>query len=230
MAEGAHILVVDDDSRLRDVLRRFLVQHGYTVTTAADAADADAKLAALSFDLGVLDVMMPGESGLDLLKRIRRTSRMPILLLTARGEPSDRIAGLAGGADDYLAKPFEPDELVLRIQAILRRAPPPAPPAPETVGFGPFRFALAREELTRDGQTVKLTTAEASLLRALAERAGEPVTRAALLQQVWGISFDPGTNMVDVHIRRLRRKVDAPFEVALIQTIRGSGYALGPAS
>src|SRR6185295_17308129 len=177
MAEVAHILVVDDDSRLRDVLRRFLVQHGFTVTTAADAADADAKLAALSFDLGVLDVMMPGESGLDLLKRIRRTSRMPIVLLTARGEPSDRIAGLTGGADDYLAKPFEPDELVLRIRAILRRAPPPAPSAPESVEFGPFRFALTREELTRDGQPVKLTTAEASLLRALAERAGDPVPR-----------------------------------------------------
>jgi two-component system phosphate regulon response regulator OmpR len=224
MAEGAHILVVDDDSRLRDVLRRFLVQHGYTVTTAADAADADAKLAALSFDLGVLDVMMPGESGLDLLKRIRRTSRMPILLLTARGEPSDRIAGLAGGADDYLAKPFEPDELVLRIQAILRRAPPPAPPAPEAVAFGPFRFALARDELTRDGQTVKLTTAEASLLRALAERAGEPVPREALIANS---RISGGERTIDVQVTRLRRKIeDDPREPRWLQTVRGAGYVL----
>ena len=224
MSDGAHILVVDDDSRLRDVLRRFLVRHGFTVTTAADAADADAKLAALSFDLGVFDVMMPGESGVELLARLRRTSAMPILLLTARGEPPDRIAGLTAGADDYLVKPFEPDELVLRIRAILRRAPPPAPPAPAEIAFGPFRFALAREELPRDGQPVRLTTAEASLLRALAERADQAMPREALIAHS---RISGGERTIDVQVTRLRRKIeDDPREPRWLQTVRGAGYVL----
>jgi len=224
MSDGAHILVVDDDSRLRDVLRRFLVRHGFTVTTAADAADADAKLAALSFDLGVFDVMMPGESGVELLARLRRTSAMPILLLTARGEPPDRIAGLTAGADDYLVKPFEPDELVLRIRAILRRAPPPAPPRPAEIAFGPFRFALAREELTRDGQPVRLTTAEASLLRALAERADQAMPREALIAHS---RISGGERTIDVQVTRLRRKIeDDPREPRWLQTVRGAGYVL----
>ncbi len=224
MAEGAHILVVDDDARLRELLRRFLIRHGFLVTTAGDAAEADGKLGAISFDLAVLDVMMPGESGVALTRRLRRTSAMPILLLTAMGEAPDRIAGLASGADDYLAKPFEPDELLLRIRAILRRAPPPPTPAPDAIGFGPFRFALAREELTRDGAPVRLTTAEASLLRVLAERADEAVDRETLirLSRVTG-----GERTIDVQVTRLRRKIEDDARAPRwLQTVRGAGYVL----
>jgi two-component system phosphate regulon response regulator OmpR len=149
---------------------------------------------------------------------------MPVLLLTARGEASNRIAGLAGGADDYLAKPFEPDELVLRIRAILRRAPPPVAPAPDAVAFGPFRFALARDELTRGGETVRLTTAEASLLRALAERADQPVPRETLIARS---RISGGERTIDVQVTRLRRKIeDDPREPRWLQTVRGAGYVL----
>lgn len=224
MSEGAHILVVDDDARLRELLRQFLTRNGYHVTTAADAGEADATLGAITFDLAVIDVMLPGESGLDLTRRLRARGALPILLLTARSEAQDRIAGLASGADDYLPKPFEPDELLLRIRAILRRAPPPAAQAPDTVSFGPFRFALAREELLRDGRVVKLTTAEASLLRTLAARADRPVTRDELIAHG---RVDGGERTVDVQVTRLRRKIeDDPKNPRWLQTVRGAGYIL----
>ena len=223
-SDGAHILVVDDDARLRDLLRLFLTRHGFSVTTAADAAEARARLGAFTFDLAVIDVMMPGESGLDLTRQLRAATSLPILLLTARAETADRIAGLSSGADDYLAKPFEPDELLLRIRAILRRAPPPAAPAPDHVAFGPFHFSIAREELTRAGVPVKLTTAEAQLLRALAERADTAVTREDLVARG---RADGGERTIDVQVTRLRRKIeDDPRNPRWLQTVRGAGYIL----
>ena len=226
--EGAHILVVDDDARLRELLRKFLSDRGFVVTTAANSAEAEARLGALQFDLMVLDVMMPGDDGIELTRRLRRTSSVPILLLTARAEPQDRIAGLASGADDYLPKPFEPDELLLRVKAILRRAPPPTE-APAEIRFGPFRFDLGREELlhTVDGrgeQPVRLTAAEASLLKVLAARPDAPVSRQELLHRS-RISGNERT--IDVQVTRLRRKIEAdPRLPRYLQTVRGAGYIL----
>ncbi|MBL8654182.1 MAG: response regulator, partial [Alphaproteobacteria bacterium] len=178
MSEGAHLLVVDDDTRTRDLLRRFLADRGYRVATAADAKEAQAQLDAVEFDLVVLDVMMPGEDGMSFTKRLRDAKRQtPIVLLTARAESADRIAGLSIGADDYLPKPFEPEELLLRVRNVLRRAPPPAPPAPKSVTFGPFKFDLTRDELTRGDEVVRLTTAEISLLEVLAASPNVPVAR-----------------------------------------------------
>ncbi|MBM3523467.1 MAG: response regulator [Alphaproteobacteria bacterium] len=224
MSDGAHILVVDDDVRLRDLLRQFLTRSGFHVTTAGDTREAEATLGSFTFDLAVIDVMLPGESGLDLTKRLRARGSLPILLLTARSESQDRIAGLASGADDYLPKPFEPDELLLRIRAILRRAPPPSAPAPDSIAFGPFRFVLARDELLRDGIAVKLTTAEAGLMRTLAERAGRPVSREELIAHG---RVDGGERTVDVQVTRLRRKIeDDPRNPRWLQTVRGAGYVL----
>jgi two-component system phosphate regulon response regulator OmpR len=193
------------------------------VTLAADTREAEAQIASFTFDLVVLDIALPGESGLELTRRIRRTSQLPILLLTAMGETQDRIAGLSSGADDYLAKPFEPEELLLRIRAVLRRAPPP-PAAPDAVTFGPFRFALVREELTRDGATVRLTTAESALLKVLAARADRPVSREELVSHG---RVDGGERTVDVQVTRLRRKIeDDPKNPRWLQTVRGAGYIL----
>ncbi len=228
MSDGPHILVVDDDSRLRELLRKFLSERGFRVTTAAHSADAEAKLKSLAFDLLVLDVIMPGETGIDFTRRLRQSDTVPILLLTARAESHDRIAGLAGGADDYLAKPFEPDELLLRIRAILRRAPPPPTETASDVRFGPFRFDLSREELLRSAggaeTLVRLTAAEASLLKVLAEGAGTTIGRADLLLRS-RISGNERT--VDVQMTRLRRKVETdPRQPRYLQTVRGAGYVL----
>jgi two-component system phosphate regulon response regulator OmpR len=228
VAEQPHILVIDDDTRLRDLLQRYLRDQGFRVTTAVDAADARAKLAALSFDLLVLDIMMPGETGLQLTGTLRRDSTVPILLLTAMNETENRIAGFECGADDYLPKPFEPRELVLRINAILRRVPPPPPATapPSKVTFGEFCFDLEREELTRAGSFVRLTTAEASLLKALARRAGEPITRDDLGEESM-VSGNART--IDVQVTRLRRKIEAdPKFPRYLQTVRGTGYVLMP--
>ena len=228
VAEQPHVLVIDDDTRLRDLLQRYLRDQGFRVTTAVDAADARAKLAALSFDLLVLDIMMPGETGLQLTGTLRRDSTVPILLLTAMNETENRIAGFECGADDYLPKPFEPRELVLRINAILRRVPPPPPATvpPSKVTFGEFCFDLEREELTRAGSFVRLTTAEASLLKALARRAGEPITRDDLGEESM-VSGNART--IDVQVTRLRRKIEAdPKFPRYLQTVRGTGYVLMP--
>lgn len=223
MADAAHILVVDDDSRLRELLRQYLSHHGFRVTTAADAAEALTKFDSISFDLLVLDVMMPGENGIALTKRLRASSVVPILLLTAMGEPQDRIAGLANGADDYLVKPFEPDELLLRVRAILRRAPPPAEPADEIV-FGEFRFNPKHAELRRGDEVIRLTAAEASLLTVLVQHAGTPVRRGDLLRLS---RISGGERTVDVHLTRLRRKIEAdPKLPRYLQTARGAGYLL----
>jgi two-component system phosphate regulon response regulator OmpR len=228
-AEAHHLLVVDDDPRLRDLLRRFLEREGFRVTAAGDAAEARHMLKLMHFDLIVLDVMMPGESGLDLTEAVRRERDVPVVLLTARGAPEDRIAGFERGADDYLAKPFEPRELLLRIRTILRRlattASPAAPAGP--VRLGEATFDPARGLLTRDGEPVRLTSGEAALLAALAARAGETLTRedlaAALGQE------DAGERAIDVQVTRLRRKIEAdPREPTFLQTVRGRGYVLRP--
>ena len=218
-----HILVVDDDERLRDLLQQFLARNEFHVTTASDAPDAAAKLASFAFDLVVLDVMMPGEDGVAFTRRLRETSQMPILLLTALGESTDRIAGLTSGADDYLVKPFEPEELLLRIRAILRRMPTTSE-SRQSVRFGPFVFDIAREVLTRDDQPVHLTAAELSLLRVLAERGGAPLSREDLLTHT---RLSGGERTVDVQMTRLRRKVeDDPKEPRYLLTVRGAGYRL----
>jgi len=227
-AERPHILVVDDDTRLRGLLQRYLSDQGFRVTTAVDAAEARAKLTSFAFDLLVLDIMMPGETGLQLTEILRRDNAVPILLLTAMNETENRIAGFESGADDYLPKPFEPRELVLRINAILRRVPPPPAeaPLPSKVTFGEFCFDLEREELTRAGSFVRLTTAEASLLKALARRAGEPISRDDLGEESM-VSGNART--IDVQVTRLRRKIeDDPKFPRYLQTVRGTGYVLMP--
>ncbi len=227
LAEQPHILVVDDDTRLRELLQRYLSEKDFRVTTAVDAADARAKLTSIAFDLLVLDIMMPGETGLELTETLRRGSSVPILLLTAMNETENRIAGFECGADDYLPKPFEPRELVLRINAILRRVPPPAAAAAETkVTFGDFCFDLEREELTKAGSFVRLTTAEASLLKALARRAGEPISRDDLGEESM---ISGNTRTIDVQVTRLRRKIETdPKFPRYLQTVRGTGYVLMP--
>lgn len=224
--EMPHILVVDDDARLRDLLRQYLSENGFMVVTAADTAEARARLATLAFDLIVLDRMLPGESGLDLAAGLRRNnSRVPILMLTAMGELEDRIAGFEQGVDDYLAKPFEPRELVLRIHAILRRAPP-ASPAPSEVHMGDVVFFPAREELVRGGQPIRLTDIEAALLKALIERPGEILSREELSLRTGAAG---GGRAVDVQVTRLRRKIEPdPHLPRYLQTVRGRGYVLRP--
>jgi two-component system phosphate regulon response regulator OmpR len=223
----AHLLVIDDDERLRDLLRRYLVESGFRVTTAGDAAEARAKLQSLAFDLLIVDVMMPGESGLQLTESLRQTSAVPILLLTAMAEASNRIDGLERGADDYLTKPFEPRELVLRIRNILTRvsaAPPPA--AVEELHFGGLRFDLKRSALYRGNDAVHLTEAETALLAALARKPGEPLSREALSLEA---QCSGNLRTVDVQMTRLRRKIERdPKFPRYLQTVRGTGYVLKP--
>ena len=221
--DAPHLLVVDDDRRLRDLLSRFLAMEGYRVTTANTAADARAKLTGLDFDLLVLDVMMPGESGLDLARSIRKTSSVPILMLTARHETESRIEGLQAGADDYLPKPFEPRELSLRIASILKRAQPAAAPPAETVRFGKFVFHIGRGELREGEEVLRLTDRERDMLRVLAVTPGETVPRLALV----GGGDASSERAVDVQVNRLRRKIERnPANPLYIQTVRGIGYRL----
>jgi len=223
-----HILVIDDDKRLRDLIVRYLAEQGYRVTPAVNAADARAKLAGITFDLLVVDVMMPGESGLELTQSLRESSLVPILLLTAMGEPGDRISGLETGADDYLVKPFEPRELVLRIRSILKRAGARTERQTSVgaVKFGAFVFEIERRRLFKAGEPVHLTEAELELLFQLARRAGEPVSRDALAPQ----ADETGeSRLIDVQMTRLRRKIeDDPRFPRYLQTVRGQGYVLRP--
>jgi len=222
--DAPHLLVVDDDRRIRDLLSRFLSNEGYRISTAETAADARAKLKGLSFDLIVLDVMMPGESGFDFAKSLREISSVPILMLTARDAAESRIKGLEMGADDYLPKPFEPRELSLRIANILKRAQPAAPPpAPEQVGFGPFVFHMGRGELRKGEESIRLTDREREMLRILAASPGETVSRMALAGNGGAIS----ERAVDVQVNRLRRKIERnPADPLFVQTVRGIGYRL----
>jgi two-component system, OmpR family, phosphate regulon response regulator OmpR len=221
--DAPHLLVVDDDRRIRNLLSRFLVAEGYRVTTAETAADARAKLEGLNFDLLILDVMMPGESGFELARHLRSASSVPIIMLTARDESKSRIEGLTIGADDYVGKPFEPRELSLRIASILRRARPALPPPVETVRFGEFHFNIPRGELKRGEELIRLTDREREMLRLLAAIPGETVTRRALA----GSGGASGERAVDVQINRLRRKIENdPADPLLVQTVRGIGYRL----
>ncbi len=224
-----HILVVDDDRRLRDLLRKYLTENGFMTATATDAADARQKLKSLTFDLIVLDVMMPGESGLEFVRSLRAESiSIPVLLLTAMGETSNRIAGLESGADDYLSKPFEPRELVLRINSILRRIPAAAPAEPlQTVlQLGDYQFDVTRGELRGTDGVVHLTTAESALLGVLSAIPGEALSREDLATRT-GNSGNP--RAIDVQVMRLRRKIeDDPRLPRYLQTVRGQGYMLLP--
>lgn len=220
-----HLLVVDDDARLRELLRRYLTESGFRVTLAGDAAEARARLVGFAFDLIVLDVMMPGESGIDLIRSLRGSNRVPVMLLTAMAEAEDRVNGLEQGAEDYLAKPFEPRELVLRIRNILQRRPA-ADAAATEIRFGTFRFDQTRGELFRGGDAVHLTAAEAGLLASLAERVGEAVSREELSQAA---QFSGNVRNVDVQMMRLRRKIERdPRYPRYLHTVRGTGYALKP--
>jgi two-component system phosphate regulon response regulator OmpR len=229
MADDPHILVVDDDARLRSLLSRYLAGEGFRVTTAADAVEARGKLRAINPDLMVLDVMMPGETGLALTESLRREQGqdVPVLLLTARGAPEDRIAGFEAGADDYLGKPFEPRELVLRIRALLRRAPPPAESPAGPVQLGAAEFDPQRGELRGPEGTIRLTGGEAALLAALARKPNAVLSRediAAALDM-----DDSGERAIDVQVTRLRRKIEAdPREPRFLHTVRGRGYVLKP--
>jgi len=224
LADNApHLLVVDDDRRIRDLLSRFLLSEGYRVTTAETAAEARAKLEGLRFDLMILDVMMPGETGFEFARSLRARSTVPILMLTARDAAESRIAGLEIGADDYVGKPFEPRELSLRVANILKRARPPSAAPLESVRFGDFVYHLGRGELRRGEDVVHLTDREREMLRVLAACPGETVPRLALAGN--GGSF--GERAVDVQVNRLRRKVEHdPANPLLIQTVRGVGYRL----
>ena len=231
MADECHILVVEDDPRLRERLARYLSSEGFRVTTAGDAAEARSRLRSINPDLMVLDVMMPGESGLDLTQSLRgeRHSNMPILLLTARGTPEDRIAGFEAGADDYLGKPFEPRELVLRIRALLRRAPPPSDPVGPTgpVRIGSAEFDIERGELRDANGPIRLTGGEAALLMALANKPNEVLSREDIAEAL-GMD-DSGERAIDVQVVRLRRKIEAdPREPRFLHTVRGRGYVLKP--
>lgn len=230
MAEEPHVLVVDDDVRLRGLLSRYLASEGFRITTAENAEDARCKLRAINPDVLVLDVMMPGESGLSLTESLRQESAhdLPVLLLTARGAPEDRIAGFEAGADDYLGKPFDPRELVLRLRALLRRVPPPPVDSPaHPVLLGAAEFDPARGELRGPDGPIRLTGGEAALLTALARKPNEVLSReeiAAALEM-----DDSGERAIDVQVTRLRRKIEAdPREPRFLHTVRGRGYVLKP--
>lgn len=230
----AHLLVVDDDERIRGLLQKFLIRNGFLVSVARDAAQARRLLGGLEFDLIVLDVMMPGEDGVALTKALRARLATPILLLTARGETSNRIEGFEAGADDYLVKPFEPKELLLRINAILRRVPQvKTEAAPKVLHLGAVRYDLERGELWRGSDPVRLTATEAALMRIFAAQPGEAVSRERLVGDL-GRDEAEGEDRaqeraVDVQITRLRRKIEAdPRQPRYLQTVRGAGYMLAP--
>jgi two-component system phosphate regulon response regulator OmpR len=218
-----HILVVDDDRRIRELIATFLTNHGLRVTVAEGAPEARERMRGLTFDLIVLDIMMKGETGIDLTRSIRAENNgVPILLLSALADPPDRVNGLASGSDDYLPKPFEPMELLLRIRSILRRSDRTASPN-EEVRFGACTFHIARGELRRNGEAVRLTTRERELLRLFVERAGRTIGRSELMHP----GAEENARTIDVQINRLRRKIEQdPAAPVYLQTIRGAGYTL----
>ncbi|TVR97836.1 MAG: response regulator [Rhodospirillales bacterium] len=220
-----HVLVVDDDDRLRALLARYLGDHGFVVATAASAAEARSRLGTLAFDAMILDLMMPGEHGLDLAASVRKQSGLPILMLTAMAEAEDRINGLEHGADDYLVKPFEPRELLLRMQNLIRRGVPRPDPA-AAVLLGDLAFDVERGELKRGDAVIRLTSVEAALLQVLARQPGVAFSREDLIELTGAAG---GDRAVDVQVTRLRRKIEAdPREPRYLQTVRGKGYVLKP--
>jgi two-component system phosphate regulon response regulator OmpR len=227
----AHLLIVDDDERIRTLLQKFLMRHGFLVTAARDAAHARRILTGLDFDLIVLDVMMPGEDGLALTRSLRETMQTPILLLTAKSETGDRIEGLEAGADDYLPKPFEPKELLLRINAILRRVPDTRAQdaAPKVLSLGSIRYDMERGEMWQDDALVRLTATEIQLMKIFSACPGEALSRAKLVEELGRDRGQAQERAVDVQITRLRRKIeDNPKQPRYLQTVRGAGYMLAP--
>lgn len=221
--EAPHLLVVDDDRRIRELIRRYLIEHGFRVTLAADAAEARNQLSGLEFDLLVVDVMMPGETGISLTRSISDDRNIPILMLTALAETGNRIEGLEAGADDYLPKPFDPRELLLRINNILKRTARPETPTIEQISFGPYQFSVKKRELKKDGKVVRLTEREQEIMVTFADKAGDTVPRHELL----GDMSEAGERKIDVQINRLRRKIeDNPGDPKWLQTVRGVGYRL----
>lgn len=227
----AHLLVVDDDERIRSLLRKFLMRHGFLVSTARDAAHARRVLAGLEFDLIVLDVMMPGEDGMELTRSLRETLQTPILLLTAKGETDNRIEGLEAGADDYLPKPFEPKELLLRINAILRRMPDTsaADTAPKVLSLGVIRYDMERGEMWQGDELVRLTATEVHLMKIFSAQPGVALSRSKLVEELGRDRGQAQERAVDVQITRLRRKIESdPKQPQYLQTVRGAGYMLAP--
>ncbi|MFN7086335.1 MAG: two-component system response regulator OmpR [Burkholderiales bacterium] len=235
MENKTRILVVDDDARLRDLLTRYLTEQGFSVRAVADGGEMNRQLAREHHDLMVLDLMLPGEDGLTICRRLRGgNENMPIIMLTAKGDDVDRIVGLEVGADDYLTKPFNPRELVARIQAVLRRRPPRTPPgapstAVEIVEFGPFRFNLASRSLARNSEDIPLTTGEFSLLKALVQHPRTPLSRDKLMELARGREFGAFDRSIDVQVSRLRRLIEPdPGKPVFIQTVWGFGYVFIP--
>ena len=227
----AHLLIVDDDERIRSLLQKFLIRNGFLVSAARDAAHAERILSGLDFDLIVLDVMMPGEDGVSFCKRLRDARDVPVLLLTAKGETEDRIKGLEAGADDYLAKPFEPKELLLRINSILRRVPPsePANVAPKVLSLGALRYDIEKGVMWKGDSTVRLTATEAQLMRIFSACPGEALSRNQLVEKLGRDGGQSQERAVDVQITRLRRKLEVdPKQPRYLQTVRGAGYMLAP--
>jgi two-component system phosphate regulon response regulator OmpR len=220
--EATHILVVDDDRRIRELLKTYLQDNGFRVSTAGTAIEAGERMRGLAFDLLILDVMMPGQSGLEFARELRRDNTVPILMLTARAEVENRIEGLESGVDDYLPKPFEPRELLLRIQSVLRRQAPVAK-AVSQVSLGHCTFHVERGELKRGDETIRLTTRERELMRQFARQPGKPISRGDLGNE----GANGGARAIDVQINRLRRKIEAdPATPVYLQTVRGAGYIL----
>ncbi|WP_039019320.1 response regulator [Halocynthiibacter namhaensis] len=231
MNTDAHLLIVDDDERIRTLLQKFLIRNGFLVSTARDAAHARKILSGLEFDLIIMDVMMPGEDGTTLTRSLREHLKTPIILLTARGETEDRIQGLEAGADDYLAKPFEPRELLLRVNAILRRAPATQVQnqGPKVLNLGPVRYDVDRGEMWQGEGLVRLTATESQLMRIFSEKPGAAVSRAQLVEDLGRSGGQAQERAVDVQITRLRRKIEAdPKQPRYLQTVRGEGYMLAP--
>ena len=223
--EDPHLLVIDDDERLRALLQKYLSSNGFRVSAAGNAADARALMKSMAFDLLVLDVMMPGESGFDFAQSVRGSSAIPILMLTAKSETEDRISGLERGADDYLTKPFEPRELLLRISALLRRAAPPARTAHAEVRMGDCVYDPERGQLKKKGKPVRLTSSENALLQLFAANAGRSFSRSDLCSRL-GVALE---RSIDVQVTRLRRKIEEDPKLPLyLQTVRGVGYVLVP--
>ena len=231
MTADAHILIVDDDERIRSLLQKYLIRNGFMVSISRDAAHARRVLGGLAFDLIIMDVMMPGEDGISLAKHVRGTSDTPVLLLTAKGDTEDRIKGLEAGADDYLAKPFEPKELLLRINAILRRAPTQGERAapPKVLHMGPVRYDITKGEMWHGTTQVRLTSTESHLMRIFAAHPGEPLPRTTLVEKLGRNRGQAQERAVDVQITRLRRKIEMDSkQPRYLQTIRGAGYMLTP--
>ncbi|MEK9978098.1 MAG: response regulator [Paracoccaceae bacterium] len=224
-----HLLIVDDDQRIRELLQKYLMRNGFMVSIARDAAQAKRLLKGLAFDLIVLDIMMPEQDGLSLTRELRETIDTPILLLTARNEVEDRISGLEAGADDYLPKPFEPKELLLRIHAILRRMPEVAPPedTPKMLSLGATRYDVQKGELWEGDTQIRLTSTESELMRIFSKNIGQALSRMDLVTQMGREDGNSQDRAIDVQITRLRKKIETnPKEPRYLQTVRGSGYML----